>query len=309
MSTYTHEEELGIVKTAMDLTATIQILEEELDKLRSQFYKAPPAAPQREVLQRKEFAPVYPQPPKYTVSEYVKERPYLMLLLITPLFWGVIFGYFYFKKKATEAFYASEEFMKAKEAEDKRIADLQKEHDEYLLSEQAKLDEKYRKEKEHFDTVTIPEYEAARDTWNAIHDKKIEVLEDELSENESALETLYVESKLVSSTYRELWILQWLYEDMSTSDHDIRYATELFDRERQRNATMDAGRMSAKAIERMDGNMRSGFSMLYNAIEEGNEINSQVLDGVSKTRRDMNIANVVGTVQRHNISKNTNQTK
>ncbi len=62
--------------------------------------------------------------------------------------------------------------------------------------------------------------------WSVIRERKINFSGEELKYNNEALIDLYDSSKLISKTYRELGILRWLYEDMSTSDHDLKYATE-----------------------------------------------------------------------------------
>ena len=66
MSQYTQKEETEIVKTARDLTAAIQIEEEELEKLRSQSYSAPPLPPSRTVYEQ--------EPVEYVSPNLVTER-------------------------------------------------------------------------------------------------------------------------------------------------------------------------------------------------------------------------------------------
>ena len=84
----------------------------------------------------------------------------------------------------------------------------QKEAEVKVIQEQAKLDAEYEKQKEHYETVVIPEYNDALNTWNVIQEKKISFLEEELKYNNEALNDLYDTSKLISARYRELWILQ-----------------------------------------------------------------------------------------------------
>ena len=57
-----------------------------------------------------------------------------------------------------------------------------------------------------------------------------------------------------------------------TSDHDIRYATELLDRDRQIKATTEAGTKIQEAINDMHSSMTAGFNAVYDAIDDGNEI-------------------------------------
>jgi hypothetical protein len=126
---------------------------------------------------------------------------------------------------------------------------------------------------------------------------------EEIRLNKEALDELYANTKIVSLTYRALWILSWLYNDMSTSDHDIRYATELLDRDRQRLATQEAGNIVRKSVGQVEQTMKVGFNAVYNAIEDGNELQLDTINNLSKMRRNMNTGNVIGTVQRHNTNK------
>lgn len=93
------------------------------------------------------------------------------------------------------------------------------------------------------------EYSADKEQWKEDREKALAELNSDIAANEAALEDLYQTSKLVSLHYRELWILQWLYDDMRTSDHDIRYATELLDRDRQRIATANAAEKNKEALD------------------------------------------------------------
>ena len=86
--------------------------------------------------------------------------------------------------------------------------------------------------------------------------RKIAIIEEEIRLNKEALDELYANTKIVSLTYRALWILSWLYNDMSTSDHDIRYATELLDRDRQRLATQEAGNIVRKSVGQVEQTMK-----------------------------------------------------
>lgn len=49
--------------------------------------------------------------------------------------------------------------------------------------------------------------------------------------------------------------------------------------------------------------MMIGFNAVYNAIEYGNDLQEDSIEILSKTRRDINIGNMIGTVQRHNTNK------
>ncbi len=122
------------------------------------------------------------------------------------------------------------------------------------------------------------------------------MLEEELRVNIYTLEALYESIRIISLTYRKLEILRWLYDDMSTSDHDIRYATELLDRDRQREVTLRAGLLVKRAVDEMHSSMVSGFNAIYDAVDAGNV-------ELAKMHRDQNLANTVAIIQRHNLNR------
>lgn len=314
MSTFTQEQQTEIIKKARDLTATIMAEKNELKALQSQSFKPVPDAPSRRILPPPvKIQPQYPPAPRanYSFTEhiktYFKENTIMAvaLLLFVAVILVVVIYLSYLKRLAelNEALAQSLDYQKAR-AEAERIADEQQQKLEAeAKAEQEKADAEYKEKKAHYDNVILPEYKNELAQWEIIQNKKIQIIKNELKLNESALEQLYAETKLVSATYRALWILDWLYEDMSTSDHDIRYATELLDRDRQRLATTEAGRITQRAINNMNQTMMQGFSAVYNAIEDGNDIQEETMAILSKTRRDINLGNIVGTVQRHNTNK------
>ncbi|WP_040196769.1 ABC transporter permease [Candidatus Soleaferrea massiliensis] len=192
----------------------------------------------------------------------------------------------------------SAEYLKAVEEAKRLAAEQQQKAQDEVAQQQAQLDAKHKSDMEHYNTVTVPTYNKELAHWKETQAKKIAMLEDDLKINAETLTNLYETTKLVSLTYRELWILRWLYDDMRSSDYDVRYATELLDRDRQRLVTEQSGRIVREAVNDMHSSMISGFHAVYEAVEDGNE-------ELAKMRRDQNRANVVGIIQRHNLNKMT----
>lgn len=197
----------------------------------------------------------------------------------------------------------SKEYLQAVENAEKIAQKKQKELEEKIRLEQEKIDKEYATQKQQYESVILPQYNDALNLWNTNQERKIAIIEEEIRLNKEALDELYANTKIVSLTYRALWILSWLYNDMSTSDHDIRYATELLDRDRQRLATQEAGNIVRKSVGQVEQTMKVGFNAVYNAIEDGNELQLDTINNLSKMRRNMNTGNVIGTVQRHNTNK------
>ena len=335
MSKFTQPEETMIVKNAMELTATIMLEENELNKVKSDTFRSSPNPPVRKVLsQPNDIRPQYPPKPTttYSYTDYLKEliSKYkifvgiaaiaiiilsllntifsVLLILFVPvcLFAVLIYTYFSYcakRKTLNQQLSESPEYLQAVENAEKEAEKQQKELAEKSRQEQEKLDAEYEEKKRHYENVTVPEYNRELNNWKSIQEKKRLFLEEELKYNNEALNDLYETSKLISATYRDLWILKWLYEDMSTSDHDIRYATELLDRDRQRLVTEEAGKRTESAVHDIERTMKTGFNAIYNAIEYGNELQEDSIEILNKTRRDNNVSNLLGTVQRHNTNK------
>lgn len=327
MSKFTQNEETEIVKSARDITATIEFEERELKRLKSERFKEPPKPPVRKILEKaKKVEPEYPQKPKttYKYSEYFKEKVMkyslparilrgivLVLLALSGIGYLIIlvlFGFSYKnyiqkKKEMNNQLANSKEYLQAVENAEKTAQKKQKELEEKIRLEQEKMDKEYATQKQQYESVILPQYNDALNLWNANQERKIAIIEEEIRLNKEALDELYANTKIVSLTYRALWILSWLYNDMSTSDHDIRYATELLDRDRQRLATQEAGNIVRKSVGQVEQTMKVGFNAVYNAIEDGNELQLDTINNLSKMRRNMNTGNVIGTVQRHNTNK------
>lgn len=181
----------------------------------------------------------------------------------------------YFKevKRKNEELANSPEYLQSVELAKQQAAWQSKQNELRAQQEQARLDAQYNAEVEHYNSVILPafeqeleacqkEYAEMREAydqdkaeWESKRNSAIALLEDDIATNESALSELYDSSGLISLHYREIPILEWLYDDMRSSDHDIRYATELLDRDRQRIATMEAGARTTEAIDRMRDEM------------------------------------------------------
>lgn len=343
MSRFTQPEETMIVKNAMELTVTIMLEDNELRRTKAEKFRSLPNPPVRKVLPPpNKIYPQYPPKPKitYSYTEFIKEtvekfKKYFLLagiaaaiifvlgsLIMREIFVAFVIlavgflalpvliftFYLYLTKRRTlnQQLAETPEYLQAVENAEKEAEKRQKEAEEMVRQEQEKLNTQYEEQKKQYESVTVPEYHEALNTWNGIRERKIAFLEEELKYNKEALNDLYNASKLISATYRELWILKWLYEDMSTSDHDIRYATELLDRDRQRLITAEAGKWTTAAVQNLQGTMMSGFHAVYNAIESGNELQKDSIEILSKARRDSNIGNLIGTAQRYRTNKMLN---
>lgn len=335
MSKYTQEQETEIVRDAMTLTTAIKIGEEELQKQKNEKFKPKPAAPVRKILEIPQIQPQIPPAPKtkYKYSDYlsnffkkissfIKKNlklsiPIGIVIALLIIFAGVFFIAFlifaamitvpvlfilslihYNKKKndLNQQLAQSPEYLKAVE-EAKRVArEKQQKVKEEIAKQQAGIDEKYNSDLENYNNVIIPKYNQEYDAWKIAQKLKIEMLEEEVQLNKETLEALYTSTKIISNRYRHLEILRWLYDELSSSDVTIERAIDLYNEALLNKTLRNVGKEVADAINDMHSSMRCGFNAVYDAIDEGNET-------LAKTRRDQNLANTAGIIQRHNLNK------
>lgn len=332
MSNYTQEQQTSIVHDAMKITSAIQEEKHEIEELRKERFRSKPPEPIRTVVS---VTTVQPKIPPRPVSNFkykdVAAKPaaiiaaiWFTLIVITSklnsiflevlLFMMFVPGISSFlvlsyksyskkKKQLDDELASSPEYLAEVERAVTDAARRQNELIQVAAQRQKELDSKYQSQLEYYQTVELPEYERSLRDWNQVHSLKLNVIEDDLHCNIEALQNLYDTTKLISVHYRELWILRWLYDDMRSSDHDLRYATELLDRDRQRLATEQAGKMIREAMLEVQSVMMDGFVSVYSAIEEGN---SNVQIEMSKMHKNLNLSNMadaLGIYQRYKTNK------
>ena len=83
---------------------------------------------------------------------------------------------------------------------------------------------------------------------------------------------------------------------MSTSDHDIRYSTELLDRQRLSDEVRKVGNSVVSAIGSLETSLTDGLYAINGAIEDGNY-------ELATIRSNMNKANTISIIQRHKLNK------
>ncbi len=321
MSQFTQEEQTEIVKNALELTATIQYQQNKCRKLEAQSFKKLPGPPVRQIVPA--VTPVQPQyPPKpkteYTYMDCVKETlesitsrgiPMIVIVLLAMSLCGLFIAYTLIKypmereKRNRELAASHAPYLAAREEAERKAQEEQEKLEIRRQKEQEELDAVYEREQTIYQTQIVPEYHEALALWEAKRQMKVDFLLSEIDLNTQTLTALYEQTKMISSHYRQLPTLAWLYEEMHTSDHDIRYATELFDRQRQINTIDRAAQLGVEAISRMEQSMMAGFQAVYQSIEDGNAIQSNVLHTLAKTRRDINIGNAAGVIQRNHTNK------
>lgn len=332
MSNYTQEQQASIVHDAMKITSAIQEEKHEIEELRKERFRSKPPEPIRAVVS---VTTVQPKIPPRPVSNFkykdVAAKPaaiiaaiWFTLIVITSKLNSIFLEVLIFmmfvpgisaflvlsyksyskkKKQLDDELASSPEYLAEVERAVKDAARRQNELTQVAAQRQKELDRKYQSQVEYYQTVELPEYEKELRDWNQVHSLKLSVIEDDLHCNIEALQNLYDTTKLISVHYRELWILRWLYDDMRSSDHDIRYATELLDRDRQRLATEQAGKMIREAMLEVQSVMMDGFVSVYSAIEEGNSNVQIEMSKMHKNLKLSNMADALGIYQRYKTNK------
>lgn len=328
MSKYTQEQETEIVKDALFLTKTIELEENKLQSVIAEKFYSQPVAPVHQKLTAPHIEPKIPAPPKTTYSLQDMANDLLhknkKMLIIAGVILGVLlifsgsmgiaffafgaifaipaiigwFAFTYYKKtkELNQQLTTTPEYFKAVEEAKKFAAEEQDRINKETSERQAKIDAQYATDLEKYNNVLIPNYKKDLAKFEEIRQKKIDMFREDIELNRETLEALYQETKIISLTYRSINTLLWLYNDMSTSDHDIRYATEMYDRQRQLNATLAVGSAVQTSINNLEASVNGGLFAIFEAIEQGN-------DELAKTRRNENFANTISIIQRHNLNK------
>lgn len=128
----------------------------------------------------------------------------------------------------------------------------------------------------------IPAWSDEFDSWMKIKQAKISFVQNDLKENIDALNVLYSTTSIIPIAYRNVDKLIWLYEDMSTSEHDIERAIDLLNHKE----TSDLLRNMNENVNEVKGLLVVGFTAVYAAIQENNMIQTEILSS-QREQQDM----------------------
>ena len=329
MSKYTKEEQTEIVRCAMNLEAAIQCETVELERLKNERFKLPPRKPLQ--LMAEPIQPEYPDEPKssLTFEDFLgKGQSLLKNLAVLPLWLKILFsmiaisifpvgtiafGYVFWlysnKKK---------QYSAALEEENKRLANSF----EYVSARKAaeelaqtqtnemnkRFEENYKAELDKYNNELLPAYNEELELWETENNMKINVVQTDLTNNKDALRELYSDTMLISAHNRDLRKLIWLYEDMSTSEHDIEKATERLDFQDLKNLS----EITNMKLHEINSDMRKGFAAVYTSIQEGNDISSEIYDQLDDIRAKVKMGNYISLAavgQRHISNKRIKEIK
>lgn len=225
-----------------------------------------------------------------------------------------------YKKKIEEltaALPQTPEYIQAKAEADRIAQEKQAAIDEDLKNQQASFDSQYAKEKEQYDTVVLPKYQAELSAWTTEHDKRIKAVKDKLDADCRAQSELYTTTKIIPMQYRDIEALTYLYQLMSTSDYDLKEAVDMYDKELQRQQEAERIRQEGQrvaALQRANAlaeeqNYRLGqqndlLDEQNRFLNEQNYLQHEQNEIAEKQRADDRRREIETEYHRHQIRKN-----
>lgn len=274
--------QIEIIKKAIDLEN--EVFEEtlNLNNVENESFKRPPTAPQCRQVQR-----TYPEifAPKAKINWPLLVIPSVFLLIVPPLLLIWIGGYlWYHNSNAAKQREAYIEHIRNAPWYIQQCAELDVQYD----AQQEVYNQEYNTAKDIYDNQTMVEYNNEKALWDEEHNAKVDEVSQKLTSAETALNNLYEETKIVPIQYREIDILEYIYEVMSSSDYDVKTAIDIYDRNRQ--LELDSARLHEQRVANQHAAHQNYLLNEQNAIAE-------------QARRDANRAAIVSAVQHHNTNK------
>ena len=188
------------------------------------------------------------------------------------------------------------EYLQAR-AEAERVAKAQE------AENQKRLDEQYENAMVKYNS-TLEVYNNELAEFENKKNIELSILNQDLTENTQALRGLYESTKLIPTTTRELNELIWIYDDMSSSEHDFERALDMLIANKQlANTAAIMGQ-----VREMTHVMYQGFSEVLSGIDYSNYQLEDISNNLGKVRRDINLGNIAAISQRHKTNKNINIT-
>ena len=135
------------------------------------------------------------------------------------------------------------------------------------------VSESFRDQPKEIDKISV--WNKEFDSWMNIKQAKISFVQNDLKENLEALDVLYATTKIIPNAYRTANKLMWLYEDMSTSEHDIERAIDMLNHKE----TSDLLRKMNQNVDEVKATLAVGFTAMYSAIQDNNMLQAKILSG------------------------------
>jgi len=296
-------QQVEAVKYALDLEVYIAEHTEKLSELKSEQCRPTPDLPVRNVIQR-----IYPEiNPQLKVDWKIAFLPLIVvvvsmvlsmvgistqidvlakigsvgsMLLLPSIIWIPVYRFVIHKKKIKAEIERISNTVEYRS----QCATMDQNYDQM----QAEADWVYQNQQYEYEVAILPRYKLELEEWTRAHNEIIRGVEYNLQTAKMSLDNLYTTTRIIPLQYRQIETIQYIYDTISTSDFDVRYAIELYDKSEQRKLE------EARFYQQQEANQLANEQndLLY----EQNEISE-------RARRDANFAALVGTVQHHNTNK------
>lgn len=300
------QQQVAVMKKVVDLEKIIEESEVDLEFLKCESFESAPQSPEKQVISR-EYPEVESTVKFYggivfavfmilvAVSTFAFERYSfgqnisILVAVAFPLVY--YFAFYRTRKKANIKNIENSEEWKQK------IAALTAAYDEA----EREADRVYKQEKKEYDEIILPAYKAALADWQKQHDAQVKKAQTTMANASAELAALYDETKVVPTRYRSRDAVRFIYDLISSSNYDVTYAIEAYEKELQRQ------RDERTAYELAQQNARLAEQNAH--LAEQNALQEEANEEARKLRRDQNIAAATATYQRHKTNKTLNSFK
>lgn len=143
------------------------------------------------------------------------------------------------------------------------------------------VDQRNKQATDHYNNVTLPEYNKKLDEWKAEHSARLKEAEKDYDEACVKLDDHYLSTRIIPKQYQNIHALTYISDFMSTSEYMIKDAIDAYEREATRIREEQANAIEAAKVD---------------AMAESNAI-------AERARRDQWKQEAIRTVQRHNTNK------
>ncbi|MDP4120783.1 MAG: hypothetical protein Q8876_07000 [Bacillota bacterium] len=278
-------QQLETIKKALEFEVYISNKKQILSRLLSEEFRSAPNKQTRYVIQ-KTYPPIE-STTKFSWKIALIPAAFLLIIFFpAAIAWIWIYNFYYKNKRDSEIEQIKNSFEYRNQCEA-----IDREYEK----KQAEYDVIYQKLCEEYEKVILPLYKKDLAEWTAIQNKKIDEVKSKLNNAQDQLKEFYEATKIVPIQYRKIEALQYIYDIMSTSDYDVKYAIDIYDRNKQREVD------EAKLYEQQVANQYAEDQ--NSLIDEQNELIQEQNEIAEKARRDANFAAWTSAVQRHNTNK------
>ena len=194
-------EQITAVKTALELSARIAQLQEQIESESSQAYAPRPTEPVKQNVPPPAYPPIKPNVPFFTKEKMIK---------------GIFGGGNLFADHEKEV-KAEEERIRNSPEYRQQCAAI----DEAYQKRVAFAEEQHQANLKQYHEVILPQYEQGFAEWKKQHEEKLTSFKAEMERLEKELAEHYATTQIVSVQYRKIHALSFIYAAMTDPDFEL----------------------------------------------------------------------------------------